>query len=535
MTPIRSLAVAAVLAGVSVSAPATSDWPQWRGPLSNGVLPAGPRLADQWPAEGLKLLWESELIPGNDEGGHGSPLVAGNRVYLSVVWHTDVPSETRTITDLVMRQLGYQNPNALGKEVVAKMEAARESLSPQLRGAKLDEFIDRFIQENLDKRQQQTISGFVRGRFKKGKLAIPLGDYEKMNAMVDKPFASEAAFKAWVDAQGFADFVREELLKAVPPTRRVAEDTVICLDLHTGKTLWKTTAPGEPRGRNCSSTAALADGKVFAMGSTHLYAVDADQGKLLWSTPLPSKAPGSSVLAVDGRVVINAGKLTAYDGATGKQLWQHPKLGGGNGSPVAWKGGGKTVVILNARNELAGLDLATGNLLWTTPGGGDSTPAILDDSLVVLTRNAQIGLLALKLRADGVEKLWNHPLDLVRTQSSPVIHEGHVYLMEDGTHWCFSLSSGEVRWKQLAPSTITSPVLADGKLFVMQNNGNNVLMVRATPDERVELGKASVRALWCPTPTISGGRLIVRTEKNLKCYDLTAGAQQASQPPLLRP
>lgn len=509
----------------AVSGFAASDWPQWRGPLRNGVLPDSPKLAEQWPAEGLKLLWESEPIPGNDDGGHGSPLVAGRRVFLSVVWHEDIPSQTRTITDLVMRNLGYQNPAGLGQELVAKMEETRLSISPQMRGKKLDEFIEAWISEHLNKRQQQTIAGFVRGRFKKGRFAIPLEDYEKLNAMQDKPFASDAAFRKWVDEQGFADFVKDEILKAVPPTRRVAEDVVVCLDLETGRTLWKTAAPGEPRGRACSSTAAFANGRVFAMGSTHLYAVDADKGKLLWSVPLPAKAPGSSVLAVEGAVVINAGKLTAYDAATGQQLWQQQKIGGGQSSPVAWHGGGKTTVILNARNEVTGLDLKTGAVLWTTPGGGDSTPAILDDSLVVLTKNPQIGLLALKLRADGAEKLWNFPLDLVRTQSSPVIHDGHVYLTEDATHWCFSLSSGEVRWKQPAPTTITSPVIADGKIFVMINNGNNVQMLKATPEERVELGKFGVKALWCPTPTIANGRLIVRTEKNLKCYDLTAGGK----------
>ncbi len=514
-----------VMAGCSIclSLATAADWNQWRGPGRNGVLPESPKLANEWPAEGPKKLWESEMIPGNDEGGHGSPVVMGKRAYLSVVWHTDVPSETRTITDLVMRNLGYQNPGGLGKELAAKMEADREALSPQLRGKKLDEYIEQWIEANLNKRQKQLMSGFVSGRFKKGKLAIPLEDYAKLNAMEDKPFATEAAFKKWLDDEGFADHVKQQVLEKVPPTQRVAEDVVICLDLETGKTIWKAAAAGEPKGRNCSSTPVVADGKVFAMGSTHLYAVDADKGKTLWSMPLPAKAPGSSPLYMDGVVVINAGKLTAYDATSGKLLWQEAKIGGGQSSPVAWKKDGKTLVIFNGRNELTAHDLKTGAIAWRTEGGGDATPSIVDDTLAVQTKNAKLGLVAFKLKLDGVEELWKFPLEVVRTQSSPIIYNGNVYLMDDGYHYCVSLASGEVRWKQPVPSTISSPLIADGKVFVMMNNGNNIQMLKATADQRVELGKANVRALWCPSPTISQGKLLVRTKDRVVCYDLREG------------
>lgn len=507
------------LAAASVAA---SDWNQWRGPNRNGVVPDSVPLLNSVPESGLKLLWESETIPANDDGGHGSPVVAGGRVYLSVAWHRDVPSETRTITDLVMRQLGYQNPAGLGKEVVEKMEAARQSLSPSLRGAKLDEFIDQFIKENLNKRQQQTISGFVRGRFKKGRLAIPLEDYAKLDKMTDKPFPSDDAFKKWVDEQGFADHVKDEVLKAVPPTQRVAEDVIIALDLNTGKTLWRTAAPGEPKGRNCSSTPAVAGGRVFGMGSVNLMCVDAVKGDLLWKAPLSGKAPGSSPLVVEGVVVINAGKLAAYDAKTGKQLWQSDKLGGGQSSPVAWTKDGRTLALFNGRNELAAVDLQSGKTVWTAPGGGDATPAIHGDVLAVQTKDAKLGFMALKLRPDGATRLWNIPADAVRTQSSPVIHDGHAFLMDDGQHLAVGLESGSVAWKQPVPSNISSPIIADGKIWVLMNSGNNLQILKATGAERVELGKANVRVLWCPSPTIAAGRLLLRSANTVRCYDLTA-------------
>ena len=499
-----------------------ADWPQWRGPSRNGVLSDSPPLLDTWPADGPKKLWDSEPVPSDDDGGHSSPVVAGSRVYLSVVWHTDVPTETRAIDELVMRQLGFQSVAGWAKELVDKMERTRESIDPQLRGKKLDEFMDQWVAENLDRRQRELAGSYVKGRFRKGKLAIPLADYDKMNAVKNKRFANETEFKKWLDDQGFADFVKEQVLAAVPPTQKVAEDVILCLDLATGKTIWKTKSPGEPTGRGSSSTPCVADGRVFAMGSTHLYCADADKGKLLWSAPLVAKGPGSSPLAVDGTVVVLDGRLMAFEAATGKKLWEQPKVGGANSSPAATKQGGKTVVICNSRNDIAGVDLLTGNILWTAPGGGDSTPAISGDNLIVFTKTAAIGLAGFKLTATGVEKLWNVPIEAVRTQSSPIIHDGHVYLFDDDQHMCVDLATGKVAWKQKVPSTITSPVLADGKVFTLVNNGNNLLMVKATPEDRVELAKANIRALWVPSPAVANGRLLIRFRTHVGCFDLTA-------------
>lgn len=500
-----------------------ADWPQWRGFERNGAFTGGPKLADSWGADGPKKLWGSEEIPSDDDGGHGSVIVVGDKAFLSVVWHRDEPSETRTITDLIMRvRLNYQNPTALGKELVDKIEATRESLSPSMRGAKLDAFIEAFCAENLDRKKREVFAGFVSSRFKKGKLAIPLKDYDTLRTVLEKPFPTQAEFEAWVAKQDFADHVKAAVLEAVPASKRVAEDTVVCLDIKTGKTLWVTRAPGEPKGRNCSSTPCASGGRVFAIGSTHLYAVDAESGKLEWSQPLPAKGPGSSPLVVGKTVVVLAGKLVAYETATGKQLWEQAGVSGNNSSPVSWKHGNGEVIVCNSRNELVGVDLKSGDIVWRMQGGGDSTPAVSGDLLAVLSSNESLGFAGYRLLEGGIEKLWNHPTDARRSQSSPVIYNGYAYLFEDGEHRCVHLESGRMAWSQKVTSSITSPVLADGKLYVVGGNGNNLLMVKATPDERVELGKAVIKALWVPSPTVADGKLFVRHRHGVFCYDLTA-------------
>ena len=126
-----------------------SSWPQWRGPERNGVSASKVKLADSWSEDGPKLLWESEYIPSGDDGGYGSVVAMNGKAFMSIVWHRQVPTKTRTVDNLVLRKLGARR-TSLPKEVVDAMEKTRTNLSPRLRGTKLDEWAKKWIDENLD-------------------------------------------------------------------------------------------------------------------------------------------------------------------------------------------------------------------------------------------------------------------------------------------------------------------------------------------------------------------------------------------------
>jgi outer membrane protein assembly factor BamB len=354
--------------------------------------------------------------------------------------------------------------------------------------------------------------------------------YDKLVTIQKKRFPNEAAMVQWVNEQNFSEKVKKEILAAVPPTMKVAEDVVICLDLATGKTLWKCNLPGEATGRMASSTPCVADGRVYALGSTNFHAVNACDGKLIWSAKLPGRGPASSPMVVDGILVMNVGKLTAFDAVTGKLLWTQAKAGGGNSSPIAWKTGDKTVVICSGQGVLAGVDLKTGDILWRTPGGGDATPAIVNDTLVVQTSKPDIGILAGKLAVTNFTRLWNIPYDPLRSQSSALILDNCVYLIDDNLHFCFDLNSGRELWKhEISSSSISSPVFADGKIYLLGGGGSKMFMFKPSPEKQVQLGKANVRAMWVPSPAIADGRLLLRGSKGITCYSLTDNAVTAAK------
>ena len=68
------VAVGSLMTG---QAPASGEWPQWRGPERSGVS-RETGLLKQWPKGGPPLAWSAADLGG----GYGSVAVAGSRVFV---------------------------------------------------------------------------------------------------------------------------------------------------------------------------------------------------------------------------------------------------------------------------------------------------------------------------------------------------------------------------------------------------------------------------------------------------------------------
>ena len=300
----------------------------------------------------------------------------------------------------------------------------------------------------------------------------------------------------------------------------MAKDTIVCIDLKSGKTLWKAEAPGEPKGRNCSSTPAVADGHVYGVGSTHLYCVDAETGKIKWSTAAKRKV---RILSAHCRRSRRSAlqDVTAYDAKTGKEKWSHPKARVTNASPVARQKNGKTYVISHTLSTLAAYDIQTGEEKWSIACRRHSTLAIQGDLLAVQCRSEKVGFIAVRLGDASAQMIWNHPMVGRRTQASPIIADGKVFLIENTKAICYEAETGKVLYEQMVKAGITSPAMADGKIYIITDRGNNLTMLRPGAKELDEIGKHRIKALSCPSPTIADGYVVVRQSDKLVAFDLT--------------
>ena len=132
-----------------------------------------------------------------------------------------------------------------------------------------------------------------------------------------------------------------------------------------------------------------------------------------------------------------------------------------------------------------------------------------------------LGLVAYRLSTNAAEKIWSRPL--ADRGTTPIVWDGCVYINGAGKTACLSLADGSNKWEQAHGCEIASPLLADGKIMATLGGGNPLLMISAAPDKYQELAKANLGVAVCSSPSISAGRLYLRLNGTVACYDLTKG------------
>jgi outer membrane protein assembly factor BamB len=169
-------------------------------------------------------------------------------------------------------------------------------------------------------------------------------------------------------------------------SRQNDDEVMRALDAATGKTIWETKynatykpnpAATRTHGTGPKSTPTLADGRLYTLGMSGLVtAFDAATGKQLWQTPPAKVEPlyhtAMSPVVDRGLVIVhvgghNDGALTAFDARTGAVKWAWTGDGPAYGSPIVVEIGGTRQVITMTQENLVGVAAADGALLWKRP------------------------------------------------------------------------------------------------------------------------------------------------------------------------
>ena len=102
-----------------------------------------------------------------------------------------------------------------------------------------------------------------------------------------------------------------------------------------------------------------------------------------------------------------------------------------------------------------------------------------------------------------------------------VLWKGYVYGVDEGGELrCLDFKTGELIWAQ-AGFGLGSLMIADGKLIVMSEKGNLVI-AEVTPDGYQVISEAHILAPRCWTvPVLADGRIYVRNANgDLVCLDV---------------
>lgn len=240
----------------------------------------------------------------------------------------------------------------------------------------------------------------------------------------------------------------------------------------------------------------------------------------------------------------NQAMMVALDKRTGEPIWRtevpdlgsRGKDGAGYSSPVVSNGAGVRQYVQLVGRGLIGVSADDGRLLWAYNRIANDTaniPTPISTGDYVFTSTGyQTGAALLRLRrgqsgvtADEVyfldhTKLQNHHGGMIQIGECLYCGHGH----NAGFPLCIHLPTGRDVWRPgRGPGSKSAAVsYADGHLYFRYEDATMAL-VEATPDEYRLKGTfqiASHNAESWPHPVISGGRLYLRDQDELHCYDL---------------
>jgi len=341
--------------------------------------------------------------------------------------------------------------------------------------------------------------------------------------------------------------------------------TVLALELSADgapKTLWtRPIAPAGFKGYSPGTRATpTVDGdRIYALSAGGVLAcLDRKSGTVVWNLDyvkerdgvLPKWAFAESVL-IDGDKLICTpggpkGALLALNKATGKLIWAATDGGSESesqkplddkasySSPVKATIAGVTQYVAFTCDAVLGVDAKTGKLLWRyarpahQADWGDvnvMTPIVAGDT-VFASSNYKTGggLCKITKTATGLTatEVW-FTKDMANHHGGLILHNGALFGCHDkDTLTCLDHKTGKILWKTTEAGKC-SILFAEGLLYCRDEQGP-ITLVKATTKGYQQVGRLDLKQrgkekTWTH-PVIANGKLYLRDQDTLECYDV---------------
>jgi outer membrane protein assembly factor BamB len=477
-----------------------NNWHQWRGPLATGVAPKGSPPAE-WSAD-KNIKWKVP-IPGR---GSASPIVWGDRIFILTAVETDrtAPAAEQASSRRAgrIRVAAFEQNNA--RQAPADFALAQANPS----GTDSDRDRSGNRRPDGDRRGGDRRGDGRRGGGRRG---------------------------------GFGG-----RFNIAAPTK-FYQFNVLCIDRHTGKTLWQRTAcevvphEGHHDTGSFASASPFTDGKFLyaSFGSRGIYCYDLD-GNPQWDTDLGdfrmrfSFGEGSSPAVLGDTLVQICDQeqdsfIAALDARTGKEKWRKPRDEVSTwGTPLIIEAAGRTQVITSGANRVRSYDLRDGELIWECGGLGSNPiacPIAVDGLAIAMTGHDDPAGIAVHLDAKGdvtdTDKVAWKIEDSTSYVASPLMYDGTIYFPKSRNAILSSVNAktGEyiISQERLPDirSIYASPVAAADRIYISSREGVTLVI---KPAEQLEIiATNNLDETIDASPAIVGNDLIIRTENNLYC------------------
>jgi outer membrane protein assembly factor BamB len=399
---------------------AAADWPQWRGSQRNGISPETGLLA-QWPAGGLKLLWQRTDIGS----GYSTPAVVNGRIFLL----SNEGLENEFVLALDARDGRQVWRTRLGK-------VGNPDQQPPYPGSRSTPTVDGELLYALGSDGDLVCAEIASGKVR-----------------WQKSLRTDFGGKPGTWAYSESPLIDGEMVVCTPGGDQA---TLVALNKKTGETIWKCALPAGDEAAYASAIVAEAGGvrQYVQHLQKGLVGVEAKSGKFLWrydKSVSRFRANIPTPLADNGQVyTAGAGtggglvKLSANAGSVqATEVYFSPKL------PTAIGGVVKIGDYLYGTTAQAMLciEFATGNVKWEERALGAASLCFADGRLYLHAESGEVALVEptpdgyrekgrftppdLPKRVNQMEKAW----------AFPVVAAGRFYIRDQSMLYCYDVKA----------------------------------------------------------------------------------------------
>jgi outer membrane protein assembly factor BamB len=334
-------------------------------------------------------------------------------------------------------------------------------------------------------------------------------------------------------------------------TRQGANEVMQALDAGSGKVVWQTryAAPvtinpaAKAHGPGPKSTPTFANGRLYTLGMGGIVtAFDAASGKQLWQKPAPPVQPlygtAMSPLVDRGLVIVhvgghNQGALTAFDANTGDVKWTWNGDGPSYASPIVADIGGVRQVITFSQENLVGVSATDGRLLWRRPYSTEYTqniitPVIIGQMLFVSGYQKPMSALRIVRKGDqwSTELVWENPDASLYMANAVVVGDTLFGLSHRnrGQYVLLDAKTGKTVWTGMPRQAENASIVRAGNTVFALEEDADLIVGRVSGSSFQELKRYKVAdAVTWSAPAISGNRIFVKDASSVTLWTVAAG------------
>ena len=458
---------------ISSELKAEEVWPQFRGVNGTGRSTAAHKLpARIGPA--ANVIWERKLAPG-----HSSPIVFGDRIYLTAV------RDRRLLTMALDRRSGvtlWESEAPQQELEIIHRIGSHAQATPTTDGEHIISFFGSCGLFCYD------TSGTLRWH-------RPMGPFNNNFGAAISPVLADD----WVILCQDHD----------------TESFLMAIDKRTGKTVWRTDRSEFPR-NYCTPAIVDVNGRkqIVVAGTLRVVGYDLQTGNEVWTVRGIARAACSSPgIGPDGTVFVAS--------------WA------GGGEPGARISVPPFADVVKQRDQNANGLLEEAELEKDGPIQRRFTQVDRDNTGSVTAREYEYFRtlfdksrnVVVAIKPGGTGDVTNSRVSWEFTKSvpfvaSPLSAGGHVFLVKDGgILTALEAASGKPKRVKRLPATgayYSSPVAGDGKVYLLNERGR-LTVISAAGNWKV-LSTANFGEDTYATPAIVNGKIYLRTVGHLYCF-----------------